>query len=795
MNGFLRASRLTRGVTYFLFLVAIVTSFALDTNAQRAEFRAFWVDTFNTSLNTPEQVSAVVAQAKATNANALLLQVRRRGDAWYLNTIEPVTTEVAIQPGFDPLQDVIDKAHAEGIEVHAFVIMSAIYSRHPRILGLPQNPNHPFNLHGGYNATTDRIDPGPNNWLTRTLIPDGTAAVTYQGHRIGNDFWVDFGHPDAAAYTVDVLTHLVRNYDIDGLHLDRIRYPEISITGQTPTTGANIGYNSTSVERFQRHQGIPVGSAPPSPGNAAWAQWRREQVTNVVRRVYLNTIAIKPHVKVSAALIAFGGAPTCAAGANCKAIWESSAAAEAYWRVYQDWRSWTEEGILDIAVPMNYKREHISAQATQFNSWNEWTKNNQYNRSAMIGLGNFINSNEGTIRQVRRSLAPSLQGNSVNGVAFFSLATSNVYSNSGSPAANPTAVPNPFSVPANQLTPTRSFAEFAAGLTTGKSVNGATLYEPDVNDPGYQAIFATKASIPMLPWKVAPVVGHIMGFARRSNSSPLDTAAVTITNIGTETSRNGATDGGGFYGGVDLTPGQYLVRAVLGQDVVYSCVANVSAGAVTTADLAVENTAPSTSATLSPAAPNGANGWYVSDVQLNLAASDSCTGVERTEYSIDGGQSWVPYSGTVTLDQEGIFTVLYRSIDRAGNIETAGSLEVKIDKTAPTAELSASPDEIWPPNGQLFDVTLNGTGADAVSGLSQISYTVTDEYGMTFTVDPRSLNGNTAAWADVLKAEAARRGDDLDGRLYTVTATVTDVAGHTVTVTEEIVVVHDQRKE
>ncbi len=321
--GFVRVS-LNRAATALLTLTAFM--FAAADAQPRTEYRAIWVETFNTSLNNPAQVSTVVSQAKAANANALFVQVRRRGDSWHLNTIEPVTTEVAIQPGFDPLQDIITKAHAEGIEVHAFVIMGAIWGRAPNLFP-PANPNHPFNLHGGFNPATNTITPGPNNWLTRTLIPDGTAAVSYQGHRIGSDFWVDFGHPDAAAYTVDVLNHLVANYDIDGLHLDRIRYPEIGIAGQTPTTGANIGYNPTNVERFQRHFGIPTGSPPPATGDPAWARWRRDQVTNIVRRVYLNTIAIKPHIKVSAALIAFGGAPVCPAGGNCKAIWETAFAA------------------------------------------------------------------------------------------------------------------------------------------------------------------------------------------------------------------------------------------------------------------------------------------------------------------------------------------------------------------------------------------------------------------------------------------------------------------------------------
>jgi hypothetical protein len=404
------------------------------------------------------------------------------------------------------------------------------------------------------------------------------------------------GHPDAAAYTADVLLHLVRNYDIDGLHLDRIRYPDISITGQTPSTGTSVGYNETSVARFQRRHGIATWSPPPAQNDPLWNQWRRDQVSNLVRRVYLNTIAIKPHLKVSASLIAFGGGPTTKAG------WNS---AEAYWRVYQDWRAWTEEGILDVAVPMNYKREHSTTEVPLYDRWNEWTKNHQYNRAAMIGNGVFLNAVEGSLRQARRALAPSSLGNSVIGVSLYSMAGS-----------NDAVTGNPFSIPAGQNTPARPFAEFALGLTTGKSVNGATLYEDPANNP--TPVFAFPVTIPTLAWKASPTVGHLMGFAKRADGAPLDTATVTIENLGAHATRGGANDGGGFYGGVDLTPGRYLVKAELGADVLYSCVATVTAGAVTTADLGVESVAPVTAATVTPASPDGANGWYRSAVTVTL---------------------------------------------------------------------------------------------------------------------------------------------------------------------------------
>jgi hypothetical protein len=238
-----------------------------------------------------------------------------------------------------------------------------------------------------------------------------------------------------------------------------------------------------------------------------------------------------------------------------------------------------------------------------------------------------------------------------------------------------------------------------------------------------------------------------MGFARRADATALDTAVVTITNLDTDDTRTTATDGGGFYGGVDLAPGPYLVKAELGADVLYTCTANVSAGSVTTADAAPETTAPASVAALAPAAPNGFNGWYTTDVTVTLGATDDCSGVAATEYSLDGGATWTPYTGAFIINTEGTTAVLFRSTDRAGNVETAQTVTVKLDKTAPTLSLSANPTVIWPPHGQTVNVTLHG--------------------------------------------EARREGDDLDGRLYRVTATLTDAAGHTATATADIVVPHD----
>lgn len=728
----------------------------------RSEYRAFWVDTFNTNLNNHTDVLTVVNNAKAAKANAIFVQVRRRGDSWYLNSLEPLGDRVPIQPGFDPLQDIINVAHSEGIEVHAFVIMSAIWGRAPNLFP-PENPNHAFNLHGGYDAATNTIVPGPNNWLTRTLLPDttpGSTAISFQGHRFGSDFWIDFGHPDAAAYTVNVLNHLVLNYDIDGLHLDRIRYPEIGITGQTPSTGTNIGYNTTSVERFQRHFGIPLGSPPPAPNNPQWNQWRRDQVTNIVRRVYLNALAVKPNLKISAALIAFGGI------GSTESAWNS---AEAFWRVYQDWRAWTQEGIIDIAMPMVYKAEHTATVRPQYDQWDAWLRGHLFNRAGVMGQGSFVNAIEGSLRQTRRTLTPASGANNLSGVIFFSMATSNI-----------AVASNPFAIPPG-ATPARPFAEFASGLTTGKSVDGLVSYEPE----GLTPIFGDPAAIPTFPWKITPTLGHVKGEARHTDGTALDTAAVTIENLDTNATKATATDGGGFFGAVDLAPGAYRAQV----NSLFFCF-NVSAGLVANADKDI--LAPETTATLQPATPNGQNGWYKTAPTITFTANDNCAGVAATEYSTDAGQTWLPYNGSFVFSTEGTTTILYRSRDRGGNTETAKSITLKIDTSAPVLALNATPSVIWPATGEMINVRLRGTGSDSVSGLASVSYVVTDEYGTPLNLPLRTLSGGSSNWIEVLALEARRDGTDLDGRLYVVTATLTDVAGNTTTTTKNILVPHDQ---
>ena len=158
--------------------------------------------------------------------------------------------------------------------------------------------------------------------------------------------------------------------------------------------------------------------------------------------------------------------------------------------------------------------------------------------------------------------------------------------------------------------------------------------------------------------------------------------------------------------------------------------ANDSNATVTTRDDAVfdyfrltaglpDTTAPTTTHTLAPAAPDGQNGWYRTDVTLTLATESGAT----TQYKIGDG-AFGAYSGPVTLSGPGTTTVTYRSTDAEGNVEADKTVTVKIDKVAPTS--TATLDPAQPGAGGTYsgpvNVTLAGEDAAGGAGLEKLEY-------------------------------------------------------------------------
>jgi hypothetical protein len=212
---------------------------------------------------------------------------------------------------------------------------------------------------------------------------------------------------------------------------------------------------------------------------------------------------------------------------------------------------------------------------------------------------------------------------------------------------------------------------------------------------------------------------------------------------------------------------------------------------------------PVSTAKASPAA--NANGWNNTSVTVSLTAKDQRSGnagnllgwVDQLQYSLAGAQTSdlkvvAGHAASVAITTPGITTLTYFATDAAGNDEAAKELSVRLDGTKPEVNgMPAAGCSLWPPNHEMRQAAVV-TASDALSGVAPGALQVT-----ATSSDPSSpddvLVTPDGAGGFVVYLRAERRGNGPD-RIYTISATATDRADNTRTVTVTCVVPHDQGK-
>lgn len=192
--------------------------------------------------------------------------------------------------------------------------------------------------------------------------------------------------------------------------------------------------------------------------------------------------------------------------------------------------------------------------------------------------------------------------------------------------------------------------------------------------------------------------------------------------------------------------------------------------------------APVTEAALSPAAPNGKDSWYTTDVTVSLSVSAGVLGgAVTTEYQVNDGE-WIPYTGSIPAFGDGTYKLAYRSKDQAGNIELLKTVGFKVDTTAPELSVQLDKMSIWSPNHKMVIVNATLHASDAGSGMESViltSITINQPRGQ----DDIEADIGTEATSFSLRAEK--------DRIYTITYTATDKAGNKTVVSVNVTVPHD----
>ncbi|WP_405452382.1 FIMAH domain-containing protein [Paenibacillus sp. HJGM_3] len=129
-----------------------------------------------------------------------------------------------------------------------------------------------------------------------------------------------------------------------------------------------------------------------------------------------------------------------------------------------------------------------------------------------------------------------------------------------------------------------------------------------------------------------------------------------------------------------------------------------------------DTTSPATEARIDPAVRNG---WVNKNASVTLAAHDALSAITKTEYKVGDTADWQLYTGPIAFQNDGVYSLLYRSADGAGNVEQPKELAVRIDQTNPSYELTANGSPLA--EGAVFAddrmLTLLLTANDALSGI------------------------------------------------------------------------------
>ncbi len=277
-------------------------------SAQR-ETRALWVSRWD--FKSQPDVNAIVDHAAYAHLNTILFQVRGQADALYTPGLEPwsavLTGTLGQDPGWDPLVELIARAHARGIQVHAWLNVYPVWmgDTPPSATASPTPMYQEFNARYG------------SSWLQwQGTTPPQLATGKYIA--------ANPAHPAVVDHVVAVCKDLLSRYALDGLHLDYVRY-------SNPAVSEDPVSNQAYADALAQNPGL------------SRAQWQRDQVTALVRRVRDEALPLRPGARL-----------TTTAWPVYKDRWGYAPDSDGYNAYYQDSQGWAHDGLVSAIMPMLY---------------------------------------------------------------------------------------------------------------------------------------------------------------------------------------------------------------------------------------------------------------------------------------------------------------------------------------------------------------------------------------------------------------------------------------------------------
>jgi uncharacterized lipoprotein YddW (UPF0748 family) len=290
----------------FVFFFSFILG--LHAHSPKREMRAVWLTSIY-SLDWPGrpfknandinrqqgELIDILDKLEKANFNTVFLQTRLRGDVIYNSQIEPVSPYIRgvenAWPEYDPLAFAVSECHKRGLECHAWFV------------------TYPF----GRKKTDGKENASP-------ALKEKKDKLKL----VGNEFYLDPGDPETNAYLLSLIEEIVEKYDVDGIHMDYIRYPETGFPDDSTYSRYGKGKNR---------------------GN-----WRRENINRFVSELYEAVKNKKRWVQVSSSVIGMYKRMQDKVKRNYLTAYDG---------VYQDPVEWLRQESHDFVVPLMYHADDL----------------------------------------------------------------------------------------------------------------------------------------------------------------------------------------------------------------------------------------------------------------------------------------------------------------------------------------------------------------------------------------------------------------------------------------------------
>lgn len=290
--------------TAFLLLVFLTISVCAKAEAESSRPpRALFVTVLQEPqvLSSREEMDKLISFAKESGIETLFVQIYRANKAWFPSRLaDSKPYEFVLKKiGRDPFALLIQKAHEQGIQVHAWMNM----------LSLSNNGNAKIVETYGNEIFTRNQN---WKWLKKQYLID-------------QQFFLEPGDLRVRKMLSDIVEEVVRAYpDLDGIEFDYLRYPD-----KHPA----YGYTKMNMERFkQAHAQKKI-----KEGSELWNQWKRDQVTDTLKVFIERARSVRPKIQISTT----GLMPY----------------SRAHLEGFQDWKFWVNSGLVDFVTLMCYHRD------------------------------------------------------------------------------------------------------------------------------------------------------------------------------------------------------------------------------------------------------------------------------------------------------------------------------------------------------------------------------------------------------------------------------------------------------